>query len=224
MIKLTNVCKEYPTRSGPRVVLDNVSLEIQRGERVGILGRNGAGKSTLIRLLGGSELPTSGSIVRNMRVSWPLGLSGGFQGSLTGLDNIRFLCRIYGVSIADSIDYIQEFTRLGHYLGEPVNSYSSGMMARLAFAMSFIVDFDCYLVDESLSVGDARFQELCRYEIQDKRKHCSMVLVSHMPQHIEIFCTTVYVLDEGKMKRFDNAPEALEFYSNLQDSGPMELR
>ena len=224
MSTLTNICKSFPTRSGPRQVLNNICMEIQAGERVGILGRNGSGKSTLIKIIGGAEAATSGSIERKMRVSWPLGLAGGFQGSLTGYDNIRFLCRIYGVSIEKSIDYIKEFTQLGHYLGEPVNSYSSGMMARLAFATSFIVDFDCYLVDETLSVGDARFQELCRYEIQDKRKHCSMVLVSHLPQHIEIFCTTVYVLDEGKMKRFDNAREALDFYATLQATGPMELR
>lgn len=224
MIKLINVCKDFSTRSGSRQVLNNICMEIQPGERAGILGRNGSGKSTLISIIAGSEPATSGTIERTMRVSWPLGLSGGFQGSLTGLDNIRFLCRIYGVSVEKSIEYIKEFTQLGHYLGEPVNTYSSGMAARLTFAMSFIVDFDCYLVDETLSVGDARFQELCRYEIQDKRKHCSMVLVSHLPQHIEMFCTTVYVLDEGKMKRFDNAREALDFYAELQATGPMELR
>lgn len=224
MIRVENLSKSYRIRNGSRTVLDRVSFDLAMGERIGVLGRNGSGKSTLIRLLSGAEDPTSGRINRGMRVSWPLGLSGAFQGSLTGLDNIRFLCRIYGVSVQKSIGYIEEFTQLGHYLNEPVKTYSTGMMARLGFAVSFIVDFDCYLVDETLSVGDARFQELCRYELQDKRKHCSMVLVSHLPQHIEMFCSTVYVLDQGKMLRFHDPKAALSFYANLQETGSLELR
>lgn len=225
MIKINNLTKSYPLRHGARVVLDNISLDIKHGERVGILGRNGSGKSTLIRLLSGSESPDSGSIIRNMRVSWPLGLNGGFQGSLTGIDNIKFLCRIYDVSLNKSIGFIEEFTQLGHYLNEPVKTYSSGMLARLGFAISFMVDFDCYLIDETLSVGDARFQELCRYELQDKRKEAAMVLVSHLPQHIEMFCQTVYVLDKGRIQRYESASEAFAVYEQLQASeGAMELR
>lgn len=224
MISLKNVSKSYPLRHGARLILDNISFDIQKGERVGILGKNGSGKSTLIRLLSGSELPDSGTITRNMRVSWPLGLNGGFQGSLTGIDNINFLCRIYDAPVKQSISFIEEFTQLGHYLREPVKTYSSGMLARLAFAISFMIDFDCYLIDETLSVGDARFQELCRYELQDRRKEAAMVLVSHLPQHIKMFCTTVYILNLGKIIYFQSPKEALDYYLELQELGSIEFR
>ena len=158
MIKLINVCKDYPTRAGPRRVLHNIDLMIHPGEKVGILGRNGAGKSTLIRLVSGAEPPTIGKIERNMSVSWPLAFSGGFQGSLTGADNVRFICRIYGVDFRPRFEFVRDFSELGIYLNEPVSSYSSGMKARLAFAISMTIDFDCYLIDEVMAVGDARFR------------------------------------------------------------------
>ena len=136
MIALNNVSKVYHTRQGPRTVLDDVNLKVHRGERVGILGRNGAGKSTLIRLISGVEKPNSGTIRRDMSISWPLAFGGAFQGSLTGLDNIRFICRVYGAPIKPAIEYVEAFSELGVYLKEPVKKYSSGMRARLAFGIS----------------------------------------------------------------------------------------
>jgi capsular polysaccharide transport system ATP-binding protein len=123
MIRLINVCKDYETKAGPRRVLDSITLDINPGERVGILGRNGAGKSTLIRLISGAEQPTSGVIERNMSVSWPLAFSGGFQGSLTGADNVRFICRIYGVEFEPRLEFVEDFSQLGIYLNEPVANY-----------------------------------------------------------------------------------------------------
>ena len=138
MIQLINVSKDYPTKAGPRRVLDNINLTIRPGERVGILGRNGAGKSTLVRLISGAEPPTTGKIERNMSVSWPLAFSGGFHGSLTGADNVRFICRIYGVDFESRFQFVQDFSELGIYINEPVMNYSSGMKARLAFAISMM--------------------------------------------------------------------------------------
>lgn len=155
MIVLEDVCKTYQTRHGVRTVLDHVNLSLAKGEKLGILGGNGAGKSTLIRLISGAELPTSGRIHRGMSVSWPLAFGGAFQGSLTGLDNVRFICRIYGVAIPAAIEFVQDFSELGRSLGEPVKHYSSGMRARLAFAISLAVEFDCFLIDEIVAVGDA---------------------------------------------------------------------
>jgi len=132
MIVLENVTKRYSTRQGSRVILDNINLTIHPGEKIGILGRNGAGKSTLIRLISGAELPTAGHVHRQMSISWPLAFSGGFQGSLTGLDNLRFICRVYGADIESAIPSVEAFSELGIYLGEPVKKYSSGMRARLA--------------------------------------------------------------------------------------------
>ena len=143
MIRLANVNRFYPTQSGPVHVLRDVNLTVHPGERVGILGRNGAGKSTLIRLISGAEFPTNGLVERQMSVSWPLAFGGAFQGSLTGLDNLRFICRIYGVDADDKVAFVEEFSELGLYLKEPVKSYSSGMRARLAFAISMVIEFDC---------------------------------------------------------------------------------
>ena len=109
MISLIDVCKDYPTASGLRRVLSNVSFTVQKGERIGILGRNGVGKSTLVRLISGVEYPSSGKIVRGMSVSWPLAFSGGFQGSLTGLDNLRFICRVYGADFKKALDFVEDF-------------------------------------------------------------------------------------------------------------------
>ncbi|MCG8430351.1 MAG: ABC transporter ATP-binding protein, partial [Candidatus Omnitrophica bacterium] len=188
MILLERIVKNYTTRGGKRTVLDNVSLCVDHGEKLGILGRNGAGKSTLIRLISGAELPTSGHIKREMSVSWPLAFSGAFQGSLTGLDNLRFICRVYGTSIDDKIDAVQNFSELGRYLYEPVKTYSSGMQARLAFAISMVVEFDCFLIDEIIAVGDARFHDKCRVELFEKRIDRAMIIVSHNPEFIRKHC------------------------------------
>lgn len=214
MIILENVTKVYHTRQGPHTVLDSISMRVGRGEKVGILGRNGAGKSTLIRLIGGAELPTSGRIRRGMRISWPLAFSGGFQGSLTGLDNTRFICRVYGSDIKSAVSLVEEFSELGSYLREPVKKYSSGMRARLAFAISMAIEFDCYLIDEVLSVGDDRFREKCRHELLVKRSDRAMILVSHVPEQIRTHCDTVFVLDEGRVQKFGEIEEAYDYYSN----------
>ena len=163
------------------MVLDDLNLTIHLGEKVGILGCNGAGKSTLIRLISGAELPTSGSIQRGMSISWPLAFSGAFQGSLTGLDNLRFICRVYGVDFRPRVDYVEEFSELGHYMREPVKTYSSGMRARLAFAISMSIEFHCYLIDEVLAVGDAEFQRKCLDVFADLER-CEWILVGIVEQ------------------------------------------
>ena len=212
MIRLTNINKSYVTRSGPVHVLRDVNLAVDSGERVGILGRNGAGKSTLIRLISGAELPSSGSIERDMSVSWPLAFGGAFQGSLTGYDNLRFICRIYGVSPDDKVDFVQEFSELGLFLWEPIKSYSSGMRARLAFAISMVIEFDCFLIDEIIAVGDARFHEKCNHELFVKRADRAMIIVSHDPGYIRAHCSRAAVLIGGKLYHLPSVDEAFDFY------------
>lgn len=212
MITLENVTKRYSTRLGSRVVLDQINLTLHPGEKVGILGRNGAGKSTLIRLISGAESPTSGHVHRQMSISWPLAFSGGFQGSLTGLDNLRFICRVYNTDIEKAISFVEEFTELGIYFREPVKTYSAGMRARLAFALSMAIEFDCYLIDEILAVGDTRFHDKCNQELFEKRKDRSIILVSHMPNQIRIHCNVFYVLHEGRIERFDDVDKAYKYY------------
>ena len=212
MIHIDNVVKRYHTRTGPRTVLDQINLQIKPGEKVGILGRNGSGKSTLIRLISGAERPTSGTVRRTMSVSWPLAFGGAFQGTLTGLDNLRFICRVYGTSTEDKISFVQEFSELGRYLYEPVKTYSSGMRARLAFAISMAIEFDCFLIDEVVSVGDSRFHEKCHIELFEKRSSRAMILVSHDAGYIREHCDHAAVLNEGKLCAFDRVDDAFDFY------------
>lgn len=214
MIYVENVCKKYLNRIGWHTVLDDVSFSLRKGQKVGILGKNGAGKSTLVRLLSGVEPPTSGKITRKMSISWPLGFSGAFQGSLTGMDNLRFIARIYNADIDYVKRFTEEFSELGKYLYEPVRTYSSGMKARLAFALSLSIEFDCYLIDEIIAVGDARFAEKCKYELFEKRKDRSLILVSHSPNAIREYCDNAMVLHNGIMHHFNSIDIAYQFHNN----------
>lgn len=207
MIRLIDVCKDYDTAAGPRRVLDDINLTIHAGERVGILGRNGAGKSTLVRLISGAEPPTSGLIERNMSVSWPLAFTGGIHGSMTGADNLRFICRIYGVDFEPRIKFVQDFSELGAYLYEPVANYSSGMRARLAFAVSMTIDFDCYLMDEVMAVGDQRFRERCRVELFEKRADKAMLIVSHSHRYLKGTCHRFLLFRDGRIEEHDDFEE-----------------
>ena len=213
MIELDRVSKTYETRLGPRQVLRQVSMQVGPTERVGVLGRNGAGKSTLIRLISGAEQPTLGAIRRDMSVSWPLAFTGAFQTALTGIDNLKFICRIYGKDWRDKVDYVRDFTELGLYLNEPVRSYSSGMQMRLAFAISMVVEFDCFLIDEVIAVGDARFHNKCHHELFEKRADRSLIIVSHDAGYIREHCDRACVLQEGHLTTFNTVDEAYEVYS-----------
>jgi len=213
VIEIENVVKRYSTRNGKVTILDDINIKISAGERIGILGRNGAGKSTLIRLISGAEHPNSGRITRGMSVSWPLAFGGAFQGTLSGFDNLRFICRIYGVQVEDTIAFVQDFSELGRYLREPVKSYSSGMRARLAFAISMIVEFDCFLIDEIIAVGDARFNDKCNIELFQKRADRAMIIVSHQAGYIRDHCTRAAVLENGKLRVFKDVDEAIVVYS-----------
>ena len=212
MIRVQHVNKVYPTRAGDRTVLNDISFSLDRGEKVGILGRNGAGKSTLIRLISGAERPTSGRITRTMSVSWPLAFGGAFQNALTGLDNVRFISRIYKQDYRQNIDFVSDFTELGLYLREPVRSYSMGMRARLAFAISMIIDFDCYLIDEITAVGDAKFHEKCAVELFQKRGDRAMLIISHDTEYIRHHCSRFAVLNEGKLLFYPDFDHAMNFH------------
>lgn len=216
MISVKNVSKRYLTNSGWKTVLQDINFDLHKGEKIGILGRNGAGKSTLIRLMSGVEPPTTGKIERNMSISWPLAFSGAFQGSLTGMDNLRFICRVYNADFDYVKAFTEEFSELGDYLYEPVKKYSSGMKARLAFALSLSVEFDCYLIDEVIAVGDSRFAAKCKHELFEKRKDRSIILVSHSPSAMKEYCDNAMVLDKGIMHKFENMDEAYKFYNATQ--------
>lgn len=215
MITCENIGKSYRTGHGYREILKGINFNVSLGERVALLGRNGAGKSTLIKLIGGVEMPTRGRIVRHMTNSWPIGFSGGFQGSLTGYDNARFIARIYGTSYAEIREFVEDFTELGRSLSMPVKTYSSGMRARLAFALSLAIDFDCYLIDEVILVGDQNFQRKCHYELFEKRADRAMIIASHDMHTIRQTCNRALLLHEGTATMFDDMAEAIDTYDKL---------
>lgn len=215
MIRIEHVSKVYHARRGPRTVLEDVNLTLARGRNVGILGRNGAGKSTLIRLLAGASRPTSGRIHRGMSVSWPLAFGGAFQGHLTGLDNLKFVCRIYGVDWRPLVPFVEEFTELGDYFREPVSHYSTGMTTRLAFALSMAVEFDCFLIDEAMVVGDRRFHDRCHEELFRKRKDRAFILVTHDENVIRLYCERACVLHQGRLHEFGSVDAAYAYYQDI---------
>lgn len=215
MISCHNLCKEYAHASTRKQVLNNVNLAVKPGEKLALLGRNGAGKSTLIKLIGGVEMPTSGKIARHMTISWPLGFAGGFQGSLTGYDNARFIARIYGKPYSEIKSYVEEFTELGAQLKMPVKTYSSGMRARLAFALSLAIEFDCYLIDEIILVGDQNFNRKCHVELFEKRADRAMILASHSTQIIRDSCNRAAVIKDTALTTYDDVEEAIAIYESL---------
>lgn len=212
MIELHQVSKRYAAKRGAITVLDGINLTVQPGARVGVLGRNGAGKSTLVRLISGAENPTSGIIRRAMTVSWPLAFGGAFQGALTGLDNLRFICRLYAVDPEKKIDFVEDFAELGRFLREPVRTYSAGMRARLAFAISMMIEFDCFLIDEIIAVGDSRFNQKCNLELFEKRRDRAMIIVSHQTDYITNHCNCAAVLEEGRLVVYEDVQEAVRVY------------
>lgn len=212
MIELINVSKSYPTPKGFKQVLKPCNISFPQGRNIGLLGVNGAGKSTLLRMIAGSEQPTTGRILRNVKMSWPLGFAGGFNGSLTGAENLRFVCRIYGAPIKNVTQFVQEFSELGDYLDMPLKSYSSGMKARLAFGLSMALEFECYLVDEITGVGDRRFQEKCRDAFKARSEHSSMIMVSHSMPTLREHCDMGLVLEQGELTFYDNIEDAIQRY------------
>lgn len=213
MIRFSNVGMTYHARNLRKTVLRDTSFTIRPGDAIGVCGANGAGKSTLLRLIAGVELPTAGAIRRRMSVSWPIGYTSAFQSSLTGADNARFIARIYRRPVEPLLAYVEEFAQLGAYLHQPVKTYSAGMQARLAFAISLAIRFDCYLVDEVTGAGDERFHQRSRDELATRRRDGTLVMVSHSPQTLREYCTSGAVLANGTLRLFETIDEALDVHA-----------
>lgn len=211
---VTNLSKTYPKSARP--LFKGLSFSMERRGRLALLGRNGQGKSTLIKILGG-VLPSSEGIVDwRMSVSWPIGFGGGFQGSLTGIDNVQFLARLYQRPFRDLLERVDDFAELGSALRQPVKHYSSGMRARLAFGLSLAIEFDSYLIDEVVAVGDARFQKKCEEELFERRGDRALMMASHDTNLIARHCDRALIIESGKAKMFDDIEEALDIYTWLR--------
>jgi len=212
MIQFENVRKSYRTKDEPKVILKNLTLALPHAN-VGILGSNGSGKSTLLRLIAGTEAPDAGVITRKGRISWPLGFAGSFNGSLSGAENCLFVARIYGQDTEYVLEYVREFSELGSFFKMPVNSYSSGMRARLAFGVSMAIAFDYYLADEITAVGDAQFQKKCQQTFREKLSSSRIIMVSHQFATLRKYCDIGGVLRDGELTLYPTLTDAIRVHS-----------
>lgn len=215
MICLHQVSKSYRVKGGRRDILRGLTFSFPADGNVAIIGRNGAGKSTLLRMIAGIIRPDHGRIMRRGRISWPLGFAGGLHPALTGRQNARFIARVYGADTDAMVAFVNEFSELGTFLDVPIEKYSTGMRARLAFAVSMAAEFDCYLVDEITAVGDAAFREKCRAAFESKLPDARMIMVSHSEQTLRDYCSSGLLLDAGQAWFFDDLEDALRAYRDL---------
>ena len=220
MIGMENVHKAYRTLDGHRVVLRGASLSLPEGRSLGILGANGAGKSTFIRILAGSEHPDAGRVSHGGRsVSFPLGFGGTLHPKLNGRENVLFLARLYGVDEWEAVAYVEDFAELGEYFQMPVETYSSGMRARLAFGACLAIQFDVYLIDEVTSVGDARFRAKCLDAFRHRMNRADVVIVSHDFETMRAYCDTGAVLSHGRLTMFDDLEQAIAHHTRMMRTG-----
>lgn len=222
MITISNLYKRYNSRDGREApwVLKNINLIIPKNVSVGLVGRNGAGKSTLLKLIAGMDSPERGTVERHCRVSWPIGLSGGFQGSMTGRQNVKFVARVQGggFNVQRVIDYVEEFAELGSAFDRPINTYSSGMRSRLNFGLSLAFDFDVYLSDEATAVGDRAFKAKASKAFKDKVGQASLIMVSHSEGILTELCQAGIYLKDCQAIWYDDVNDAIKAYH--QETSP----
>ncbi len=219
MIKIENLTKSYRTPTGRHYVFKDLNIEIPSGKSVAFIGRNGAGKSTLLRMIGGIDRPDSGKIITNKTISWPVGLAGGFQGSLTGRENVKFVARLYAKQeeLKEKIEFVEEFAELGKYFDMPIKTYSSGMRSRLGFGLSIAFKFDYYIVDEVTAVGDARFKEKCAQLFKERHKESSFLMVSHSLNSLKEFCDVAIVFKNSYIiGYYENVQSGIDEYKMYQ--------
>lgn len=221
MIELRNISKYHPTPQGRRYVFRNLNFRFPDDVNIGLIGPNGSGKSTLMRLIAGIDSPDEGAVITEKRMSWPVGLSGGFQGSLTGRDNVKFVCRLYGATgdaMREKVRFVRDFADIGDYFDLPVKTYSSGMRSRLAFGLSMAFDFDYYLIDEVMAVGDAQFKRKCQDVLQRKLRHSRLILVSHNMRDIVQYCDVAVLVLHGRATLYDDVRAGIAAYHDVNSS------
>lgn len=214
MIEVRNIYKRYRKHHGSDWVLRNVDFTVPKGVNVGVVGRNGAGKSTLLRLIGGMDFPDRGEVIHHGRVSWPIGLTGGFQGSMTGRQNVKFVARVHGNErvVEEIIRYVEAFADIGDAFDEPVKTYSSGMRSRLAFGLSLAFNFDLYLSDEATAVGDKAFKQKAKQAFKDRIGQASLIIVSHGEAILKELCQAGIWLNNGEAIWYDSVHDAIAAY------------
>lgn len=215
MIRVENLSKSYRTRKGKHYVFKNLNIELPKEKSVAIIGRNGAGKSTLLRIIGGIDRPDCGRIITHNTISWPVGLAGGLQGSLTGRENVKFVARLYANKdeVREKVAFVEEFSELGNYFDMPIKTYSSGMRSRLGFGLSMAFKFDYYLVDEVMAVGDSRFKKKCANLFNERHRESCFLMVSHSLDSLKLFCdVALFIRRDNIVSFYDDISEAIKDY------------
>lgn len=219
MIKLDNLTKFYPLSNGDKhFVFREFTFTFPDDCSIGLIGRNGAGKSTLMRLLSGADIPNAGRVITDKKISWPVGLAGGFQQSLSARDNVKFVARVYGYkgeALEEKVRYIEEFAEIGKYFDEPMNTYSSGMRSRIGFGLSMTFDFDYYLIDEAGAVGDAKFKKKSDAIYKEKLSNSKVIMVSHNMAEIKQWCDKIILVNSGMTTVYDDVDEGIEMYKRI---------
>ncbi|WP_086235163.1 ABC transporter ATP-binding protein [Campylobacter devanensis] len=219
MIKLDNLTKFYPLSNGDKhFVFREFTFTFPDDCSIGLIGRNGAGKSTLMRLLSGADIPNAGRVITDKKISWPVGLAGGFQSSLSARDNVKFVARVYGYrgeALEEKVRYIEEFAEIGKYFDEPMNTYSSGMRSRIGFGLSMAFDFDYYLIDEAGAVGDAKFKQKSDAIYKEKLSNSKVIMVSHNMAEIKQWCDKIILVNSGMTTVYDDVDEGIEMYKRI---------
>lgn len=219
MIKLDNLTKFYPLSNGDKhFVFREFTFTFPDDCSIGLIGRNGAGKSTLMRLLSGADIPNAGRVISDKKISWPVGLAGGFQHALSARDNVKFVARVYGYkgkALEEKVRYIEEFAEIGKYFDEPMNTYSSGMRSRIGFGLSMAFDFDYYLIDEAGAVGDAKFKKKSDAIYKEKLSNSKVIMVSHNMAEIKQWCDKVILVNSGMTTVYDDVDEGIEMYKRI---------
>ncbi|RZT94242.1 capsular polysaccharide transport system ATP-binding protein [Advenella incenata] len=215
MIEVRNITKSYMTTTGRVVIFRDLSFSVPFGRNIALIGRNGAGKSTLMRMIAGLDMPDRGRILTTGSISWPVGLSGGFQGSLTARDNVKFVARVYGAygdKLRQVVQYVEEFAEIGDYFDRPVKTFSSGMRSRVAFGLSLAFDFDYYLIDEAMSTGDAHFKNKAQAAFKERISRSNIIMVSHSMSQVRLMCDYVLLIQDGKVIPFEDVEEGVRMY------------
>ncbi|MFC6053477.1 ABC transporter ATP-binding protein [Acinetobacter sp. Ac_877] len=215
MIELKELTKSFVTPKGRHYVFKDLNAILPENKSVALLGKNGAGKSTLLRIIGGIDFADTGQVITNKSISWPVALSGGFQGSLTARQNVRFVARLY-VDTEEQVDYVvrfvEEFAEIGKYYDMPIKSYSSGMRSRIGFGLSMAFNFDYYLLDEAGAVGDASFRKKSQNLLNELKKSSNLIMVSHDLKDLTQNCDVAFLVRDGKAEYFEDVQEAVEVY------------
>ncbi len=219
MIRFENLSKSFWVNGHRKIIFQNVNLTVPEGKSLALLGRNGAGKSTLLEIVSGTMRADTGRIVSEGKISWPIGIAGGFHRELTGAQNVRFLARVYGVDTDSLLKFVADFAELGPHMYAPVRTYSSGMRSRLVFGAAMGIRFDTYLIDEVTAVGDASFKRKSKALFRNRVLSSSAVMVSHNMRELRRFCDAGAILDGGRLTYYDDVNEAIEIHEAMMGGG-----